>query len=523
MLFVKKWAGQCSAIPFAGRGAAPAVAAALALLACAWPGAALAQGRAQAALAPAVTAPTAAAATATASMAAAGQAALPRGFASALAKAKIPQEAVSVWVAPADGNGQPRVAHRADHLMSPASTMKLVTTYAALDQLGPAYTWRTRIYTDGAIDNGSLRGNVYIQGGGDPKLVMERLWLLLRQLQQRGVQVIVGDIVLDRSVFELPAHDAAAFDDEPLRPYNAAPDGLLINFKSVVMRFVPDMGKGVAHVQISPPMAQLEVPATVPLSTNAKTCPASWRQGLRLDVSEPERWRFAGSYPAACGELNWPVAYPDPEAFANKAVEGMWRALGGSLTGRVHAGVTPAALRPMIVEASLSLPEIVRDVNKYSNNVMADHVFLALAGVGGQGRNMRPSDAQANVLQWWERRIGNPRASLVMDNGSGLSRTARVTAHALGRMLQNAWHSAVMPELLSSMPAVGVDGTMRRSRASGSAHIKTGSLRDVNAIAGYVHGHSGRRYVLVAFVNHPNAAAVRGAAFDSLIDWVAQD
>ncbi|THU05537.1 D-alanyl-D-alanine carboxypeptidase/D-alanyl-D-alanine-endopeptidase [Lampropedia puyangensis] len=449
--------------------------------------------------------------------------ALPEVFSTALTKAKIPLTSASVWVQSVDDNRPPRVNYQADALVSPASTMKLVTTYAALDRLGPAYTWHTRIYTDGPISEGSLRGNLYIQGGGDPKLVMERLWALLRQLQQRGIKVIVGDIVLDRSAFVLPAHNPAAFDDEPLRPYNAAPDALLLNFKSVVMRFVPDTSQGLAHVQLSPPMAHLSVPTSVPLNTKSKNCPTNWRNQLQLDASQSGQWSMAGSYPAACGELNWAVAYPDPVVFANKAVEGMWREMGGSLTGSVHAGVTPAGLAPLLTEPSLSLTEIVRDVNKYSNNVMADHVFLAQGSVGGRGQAMTYEAAQAAIEQWWVRKVGNPAGSLIIDNGSGLSRTARVTAHAMGTMLTQAWHSAVMPELLASLPAVGVDGTMRRSRATGSAHIKTGSLQNVNAIAGYVHANSGKRYVLVAIVNDANAASARSPAFDKLIDWVAND
>lgn len=447
---------------------------------------------------------------------------LPQAFASALARAKVPLDAASVWVQEASGQEPARLDYRAAEPVNPASVMKLVSTYAALDLLGPAYVWRTRVYVDGAVSGGTLRGNVYLQGGGDPKLVMERLWLLLRQVQQRGVKVVLGDIVLDHGAYSLPPHDPGEFDGEPLRPYNAAPDALLINFKSVVLQFVPDPASGMAHVLSSPPMSNMNLPASVPLA-NGQTCPANWRDGLRLNIDQPGQWQLQGSYPGGCGERYWPVAYPDPQAYAAKVVEGMWRGLGGSLTGTVRAGAVPDGLRPLVTEPSASLAEIVRDVNKYSNNVMADHVFLAI-GTGrspaGVASYERSRDA---VRQWWQESIGNPAGSLVLDNGSGLSRTSRVTAQALGRMLSHAWRSAVMPELLASLPAAGVDGTLRRSNAQGAAHLKTGSLRDVNAIAGYVHASSGKRYALVAIINHANAAAARGPAFDALIDWVAAD
>ncbi|EER57767.1 D-Ala-D-Ala carboxypeptidase PBP3, partial [Acidovorax delafieldii 2AN] len=174
---------------------------------------------------------------------------LPAEVDAALVRARLPREALSVLVVDAQGGRQaPRLAHRAQAAMNPASVMKLVTTFAALDLLGPAYTWSTPVYIDGTVQGGGLKGNVHIQGQGDPKLVMERLWLLLRRLQGQGIQAIVGDIVLDRTAFDVPEHDAARFDGEPLRPYNAAPDALLLNYNAVAMTFVPDAAAGLARI-----------------------------------------------------------------------------------------------------------------------------------------------------------------------------------------------------------------------------------------------------------------------------------
>ena len=159
--------------------------------------------------------------------------ALPLELETALARAKIPREAVSLLVLDTQpGASMPRLSHRVQVPMNPASVMKLVTTFAALDLLGPAYVWSTPVYVDGSVQNGTLNGNVYIKGQGDPKLVLERLWLLLRRLQGLGIHQIAGDIVLDHSAFEVPEADPASFDGEPLRPYNAAPDALLIRATS---------------------------------------------------------------------------------------------------------------------------------------------------------------------------------------------------------------------------------------------------------------------------------------------------
>ena len=451
---------------------------------------------------------------------------LPPDVESALARARIPREALSVVVADVQGGKAPaRLSHRAQASVNPASVMKLITTYAALDQLGPAYVWNTPVYVQGTVQDGSLRGNVYIQGQGDPKLVVERLWLLMRRLQAQGIQVIVGDIVLDRTAFDVPDHDPARFDGEPLRPYNAAPDALLVNYTSQVMTFVPDVPAGVARIQYEPPLAGMQRQATVALAAAGAEC-GDWRGALRAELADAAKVSFQGVYPAACGERVWPVAAADPRGFAARAIEGMWRELGGKLTGSVRDGKVPAGLKPAFTATSPALAEVVRDVNKYSNNVMAQQLFLTLAlhknGNGnGSGAAASFDGAREALRLWWQARLGNADLPQV-DNGAGLSRDARITAQALARMLQLAWQSPAMPELMASLPIAGVDGTLRRSRAAGAAHLKTGSLRDVMAVAGYVHAANGRRYVLVAIVNHANAGAAR-PMLDALVDWTARE
>jgi D-alanyl-D-alanine carboxypeptidase/D-alanyl-D-alanine-endopeptidase (penicillin-binding protein 4) len=446
------------------------------------------------------------------------QSRLPADVSAALARAKVPPEALSALVVDVEGRAAPRLTHRAGMPVNPASVMKLVTTYAALDTLGPTYSWTTPVYVEGTARNGTLYGNVYIKGQGDPKLVLERLWLLLRRVQGLDIRTIAGDIVLDRSAFEVAAPDPGDFDGERLRPYNAAPDALLLNYKAVVMTFVPDRAANAAHVAYDPPLAGVQLPTHVPLT---ETDCNDWRAALRADFSDPSRIRFAGRYPASCGEKVWPLAYADPASYAARAVEGLWREMGGQLQGRVREGKVPGGLAPAFELASPALAEVVRDVNKYSNNVMAQQLFLTLSlaqqGVGSYA-------ASRELLQgWWKDRFGSDDVP-VLDNGSGLSRSERITAQALARLLQHAWASPLLPELASSLPITGVDGTLRRmrNRATGSAHLKTGSLRDVAGVAGYVHAASGRRYVLVAIVNHANANAAR-PAIEALIEWAQKD
>jgi len=449
---------------------------------------------------------------------------LPAEVEAALARAQVPLDAVSVVVMDAGGRQRPLVDFHGAVPRNPASVMKLVTSFAALELLGPAYTWDTPVFADGAVQGGVLHGNLYLQGVGDPKLVMERLWLLLRRLRARGIDSIAGDIVLDRSAFALPPIDPARFDNEPYRPYNAVPDALLLNYKSLTLTLVPDAAAGVARVLAEPALAGLQIPATVPLargkaSTSSSAACGDWRAALKPDFSDPARLRLAGSYPPACGEKSWSLAPAPAELFAPRMLEGMWRELGGRLGGAVRSGSVPPGLAPLTTISSPSLAEVVRDINKYSNNVMAQQVFLTLARQRASVGSFE--GGRQAVAEWWSRRLPGV-AQPVIDNGAGLSRDARISADALARMLALAWNSPVMPELMAALPIVGVDGTLKHSKSAhaGGAHLKTGTLRDATAIAGYVDAANGRRLVVAAIANDERAVAAR-AAWDALVDWAA--
>jgi serine-type D-Ala-D-Ala carboxypeptidase/endopeptidase (penicillin-binding protein 4) len=445
--------------------------------------------------------------------------ALPPEVDAALQRARVPHDAVSVVLQEA-GSGRTLLTHNAHAPANPASLAKLLTTIAAFDQLGPAWTWTTPVWLHGSVADGVLDGNLVIKGSGDPKLVVERLWLLLKRVQQLGVREIRGDIVLDRSAFAPGTADSADFDGDPTRPYNVQPDALLLNFKSVTYSFVPDAARGVALVGAEPALAGTQVQGTVRLS--AGPCD-DWRTGLKASFNDARQVRFAGTYPAACGELAWPVADADPASYNARLIEALWRDMGGKLGGRIVDGLAPAGLKPSFELKSPPLADVVRDINKFSNNVMAQQLFLTLALQRQPGQPASAEAARTLLRDWLVARTGELPPGVQVDNGSGLSRDNRLSASLLARLMQQAWSSPAMPELISSLPVNGLDGTMRRSRATpGRAHLKTGSLRDVAGLAGYVLSDSGRRYVLVAIVNHPNANAAR-PALDALVQWSLRD
>jgi serine-type D-Ala-D-Ala carboxypeptidase/endopeptidase (penicillin-binding protein 4) len=459
---------------------------------------------------------------------------LPAEFSTALARAGVPREAVSVMVtalpatvpAPEQAPPAARLSHRAELALNPASVMKLITTYAGLDILGDDYTWTNRVYYDGFVVNGVLDGNLVIRGSGDPKLVLERIEDLFKQVRAKGVREIKGDIVLDRSVFNVPDKNPADFDDEPLRPYNAAPDGLLVNFKSLVFTFTPDEASKKVLLKSEPPIAGVEIPMEVTPSDGR--C-GDWRAALRADFSSALRVGFGGRFALSCGERVWPVAYIEPRGYAARVLEAMWRSGGGALAGSVREAKTPPTARLLLAAPSLPLSDIAADINKFSNNVMAQQLFLTLSAFK---RGRGSFEASQNVVaQWWREKFGSDKTAFapLLENGSGLSRRERISAAALTALLRHAALGAHAQSFVNSLGTAGVDGTVANMRARnsasealGNAQLKTGSLKDVAAVAGYATGRSGQRYSLVAIINHPNAGAAR-PALDALVEWVVKD
>jgi serine-type D-Ala-D-Ala carboxypeptidase/endopeptidase (penicillin-binding protein 4) len=451
----------------------------------------------------------------------AAQTPLPASVTDVFKRGNVPLENVAVFVKEVNAR-DPLLSINADKSMNPASVMKLFTTYAGLELLGPGYTWKTEVYADGEIRNGTLNGDLILKGGGDPKLTVERFWLLLKQLRERGLQSIRGDLVLDRSLFESIAFDPAKFDGEPLRAYNVAPDALLVNFKTVRFSFAQSVdGKSVS---ISPDVK----PAQIEIVNRVKLIDApcgDWRERVVLDVQTVTATQlkisFSGSYPRSCGEKVWNVSLLDHARFVGGVFANLWKDVGGEWKGAVKLTATPANAKLLASTESPPLAEVVRDINKYSNNTMARQLFLTLAAE--KAAQPATSTAAGEVIKEWLRKKNIPAAELVLENGSGLSRTERASAATLGLLLDSAWRSSVMPEFISSMPLLGIDGTLRKrargESVAGQAHIKGGTLSDARAMAGYVLDSAGKRWVVVMLVNHANAPLTQDAQ-DQLLAWV---
>jgi D-alanyl-D-alanine carboxypeptidase/D-alanyl-D-alanine-endopeptidase (penicillin-binding protein 4) len=441
-------------------------------------------------------------------------------LARAWAQTKLPESALSLVVQEVGGPRLMAVAPETPR--NPASVMKLVTTYAALSRLGPNYVWHTNFMLDAQSrvnEKGVLSGPLYLRAGGDPVLMLPDVWRLMRDLRLRGIKEI-SDIVIDRSIFSDVTIDPSTFDGSADRPYNASPDAFMVGFGAMRLVFSPDPATKTWKHFVDPPIPGVELDANVAWVEGQ--CPGSPSVTTDTTVSgDKVRIRVSGRGAGSCGEFDVFRLALSQQEFGARVLREIWREVGGTMTGQVRSGTIPSNAVAVASHQSPPLSEVIRLINKRSNNVMTRVLLLTLGAEAG--RKPATVAGSVQVAQEVLARQGLPMTGLVLDNGSGLSRNGVVSADSLTQMLNRAWISPVMPEFVSSLAILGVDGTTRyrlRDPATKSlAHLKTGALRDVRSVAGYVWSTSGKRYVVVSMVNHERAHEARSFE-NALIAWL---
>lgn len=446
---------------------------------------------------------------------------LPPAVSRAMSQSGVPASNVSIYVQ--DASTDETIAElNANISRSPASTIKVLTTFAALDMLGPAYTWKTHAYLGGRVANGVLNGDLILVGEGDPFMTSERWWAFVQEIRELGLTKVTGDVVIDNTYFAPIPDGRADFDAQPYRSYNVLPDALMVNFQTSRFTLSSAGQRGRPHVLVNPMPANLAIKNEARVSSGR--C-QGYNRGVTFDTptDDPNTLVIGGVLAAACGHYSIPRAIMTAPDYAYGTFRTLWSESGGSIDGAMRIAKRPADARRYHTYDSVSLAEIIRLVNKYSNNVMARHLLLTL----GAEKFGAPATADMgrNAVRAWlvDRDIEMP--GFVLDNGSGLSRNERVTARGLAEVLDAAWHSPFMPEFAASLPLSATDGTLRnRFRAAGMQgrlRLKTGRIDNVNALAGFVNAASGKTYVVVIILNHPNAHLGVGEAVQAeLIRWV---
>lgn len=445
---------------------------------------------------------------------------LPEPVRAALTVRQVPDESLSVLVQDLD-SGKIILSWNENVSRNPGSTIKLLTTLVAADVLGPAYAWNTDVYVLGDVENGRLDGDLLLKGYGDPFLVTERVWQLLRRIRQLGIREINGDLQIDDSYFYPGDHDPAAFDRQPLRAYNVAPNALLMNFKVVRYWFEPQQDSGTVRVWLDPPMENLAVDNQLSIEPGA--C-RGYQRGIAIFANETfNKMTFIGKMPSGCELYAMDRTALSHNEFVYGLFLSLWQESGGEFHGGWRNVKVDEDLEPDFSFKSLPLADVITRINKYSNNVMARQVLLTLSAeeLGEPGTEAGGREVIAN----WIADKGLPLDALVLENGAGLSREARIDAAGMGALLEFAWRQPYMPEFVSSLALAGKDGTLRRrfddANLHGNAHLKTGSLDDVVAVAGYLQARSGRRYAVVTMQNHKDIHRGPGQEVqEAVLRWV---
>lgn len=447
---------------------------------------------------------------------------LPESVAKQLRRQGIPLEHVSVHVQ-AVGGREPILALNEQVPRNPASVIKLLTSFAALEMLGPGYSWRTEAYTRGRLRDGNLEGDLLLKGYGDPYMVPETFWRFLRGLRERGIAEIRGDLVLDDTFFSVPQRSRSEFDGRPHRAYNALPHALNVNFQATRLHLVAEGKAGGVRVFADPPLSNLTIRNQLKLVSGP--CRAEHRRPqLRIhETASAATVKLHGTYSTRCPETSIARLFLHPLNHVGGAFSALWTEMGGRLNGVVRAGEVPDNADLLHVMPSRPLAEVIRGMNKHSNNLMSRLLLLTLGAetYGEPGTVEKGRLAVRSLLR--AQRLVFPE--LVLDNGAGLSREARISAQSVGRLLHAAFASRHMPEFVASLAVAGIDGTMRmrfQDRGlAGHAHIKTGSLDGVSTMAGYVLDRQGQRWAVAMLINHPGLAAWRGKLVqNALLQWV---
>jgi serine-type D-Ala-D-Ala carboxypeptidase/endopeptidase (penicillin-binding protein 4) len=438
-----------------------------------------------------------------------------------LAGLSVPESNVSILVQAVDSD-EPILSHLADVPRSPASVMKLITTWSALEFLGPAYTWRTEVYFLGDFDGRKLDGDLALKGYGDPYLVEEEVWKLLRALRRLGLQEIGGDLVIDDSYFAVDEPDPGEFDGQPYRTYNVVPNALLMNFKAMQFQFQPDSAHGGVRVSTDPVLGNLEVRNNLKLVDGP--C-RGYQAGIAFGHADPVTLGevvLDGQFSRRCNVYYLSRTVLQHDTFAFGLFQALWKEVGGELHGKLRKAVIPPDAVPAYVWRSKPLGEIVRSINKNSNNVMTRQLLYTLgAEVSGPPGTRAAGLAAVRALLTAR---GFDLRSLALDNGAGLSRDERASVALFGSVLRAAYRSAYAPEFIASLSLGGLDGTTRgrfdEHSGEGLMHVKTGRLDHVSALAGYVHAPNGRVYAVAVIMNSENAHRGLGQELEeAVVRW----
>jgi len=459
------------------------------------------------------------------SLAAAAQDALPPGVLAALKAADVPAEALYAAAIPL-AHRAPPWQYRALEPVQPGSTMKLVTSIVALDRIGAQQRGFTELRSAAPLAGDVLQGDLVLKGGADVELDAARLWALLVDLRQRGIARIEGDLLVDRTLFRPARLDVGLppFDESPEAYYNVIPDAVYLNGNLLPLE-LSATADGVRASTV-PALAGLTVDSRMQLIDGpCGDWDEHWRAATVTREEGRTRITLNGAFPRDCTQRT-AFQLLDRLEMEERLFRTLWEGLGGSWTGRAREAAGPASSQLLARHAARPWGEVLRHLNKTSDNAEARLLFLLL-GVPAMAANPQASTAElaAREVRAWFADNRIDATGLVLDNGSGLSRSERISPWQMVSLLKAAWGSRHAHDFIATLPTAGVDGTLRNrlknGPATGWARLKTGTLKNVVALAGYVNDSRGRPWAVAMMVNHDKAGQAR-PVLDALVDAFAR-
>lgn len=429
------------------------------------------------------------------------------------------------------------IQHNADQLMQPASTLKLLTSAVALDQLGPLWRGSTELLVNQADmaqarHSGVLQQPLFVRGKGDPDLDQAAVTTLLAELYNEGVRELRGGVVLDRSWFlpQLSDPKLPPFDESPRARYNHIPDALALDQQMLLLKFQSNASEvkltslPLLHdLQLTPELRLVDTPCEQ-FNPDLLTLSEHPRPDGTVQLV------LRGDFPRHC-QFAEEAAWLSPDLLWQLSLHQSWRQIGGRISAplRIAPGVTPTDAVVVATHRSRPLPQLVQQLNKISDNGLTRVLALQLGRLAQTEVHAATSDtvqAAEQVVKSWLAQQQIPANGLVLDNGSGLSRKARISANQLAALLQLAWQQPWGPDLASSLPRAGMDGTlqnrMKNTSALDRARLKTGTLRNGTGLAGYVYDRHNRPWIFVGLVNAEQSVVKGRALLDMWVQQVSQ-
>lgn len=441
---------------------------------------------------------------------------VPDGLAQRLISIPLDKNNYSIHIQ-AVNSSYPLVSWKSHKKRVPASVIKLLTTYSSLLSLGYDYRWETKFYHTGRIKNGILRGNLIVKASGDPTLDNEDLDDIVSQIKNAGIRRIVGNIVIDRSLFKVPTKNNSGFDKNIYSPYNAMPDAMMFNQRksTVCVSF-----KG-RKARISKDVPDLSYKVVNKLKLVNGSCRGK-RAWPRVSV-KASTLTFSGQISRHCRERTICKVLTKPYLSFYYALKGKMKERGITFKGKFKLQNRPKKAQYIFSHYSQSLEEVISVVSKKSNNLYARQLMLTL-GAKIYGTPGTPYNGRRAVEKILGRYNLLEKGTTYIDNGSGLSRVSKITAQSLANLLQHgAKHYG--QRWMDTLSIAGIDGTIKKrfvnSTVFGRAWMKTGTIKRVSNIAGYVEGVSGKRYVVVVLVNDKFSARYGRKLANRVIEWVS--